>query len=114
MPPSPRERRREKISASEVATKTTHLTEVVRELEYSVEKLTEINKALWEIVKESFKLDDEYLARWVDEVRRKTSENKEKKSARLCKQCGRPLERRQPNCLYCGAEVVDDDAFSTL
>jgi len=111
-----RRRRAEKAQAEamRVHAKTENLAETVRELEYSVEKLTEINKALWEIVKESFKLDDEYLARWVDEIRRRKAESKKEESARLCQQCGRPLERRQPNCLYCGAEAVNDDAFSTL
>ena len=97
---------RERVEAARTQARTEHLTEKVRDLEYSVEKLTEINRALWEIIKESFKLDDEYLSRWVGEIRRRNAETRQDKAARLCARCGRPLERRQPNCLYCGESFV--------
>lgn len=110
-----RQGERAQTEAARAQARTDRLTEAVRELEYSVQKLTEINQALWEIVKETFKLGDDYLARWVDEIHRRNAETRANKAARLCKRCARPLERRQPNCLYCGeAAATDDDVFSTL
>ena len=114
----PIERRRKlekaQAAAARAQAKAGDLAESMHELEYTVEKLTEINQALWEIIKESFKLEDEYLTRWVEEIRRRNAEKAKEKSARLCKECGRPLERRQPNCLYCGAQAAADNVFDSL
>ena len=86
------------------------LGDVVRQQEESIRKLTALVQALWFLVRDRLNLTDEDLSRMVQVIHTESASP----IAANCQHCGRPLEKRQPHCLYCGKEDTSRDIFSTL
>ena len=83
----------------------------VEELKADVERLLLITEALWKIVQEKLGLDDTELLKQItllDMADGKLDASKPKTPPKLCPQCQRPLPKRRPKCMYCGAPVVFD------
>lgn len=75
-------------------------------LEKRVERLCRIEKAIWEELREELELDE---ARVRERVQQATTS-----SAAPCPKCGRPIDRTQQICLYCGSERADAGLFDGL
>ena len=85
----------------------------VIELEQKTEMLLMLNEALWEIIKKSHKLNDEYLIELIREIDLKDGklDGKVAKSGpRVCAQCGKTIQKKRLTCMYCG-ETYDRKPF---
>ena len=84
-------------------------------LQFDVEKLFMITEALWTILKEQHGYTDEHLVQMIQHIdlRNGKLDGKVAKSAErpTCPQCGRTIIRKQPRCLYCGADAPQQQPF---
>jgi hypothetical protein len=70
-----------------------------------VQRLYAVTEALWRILQEEHGYDDQKLRAMIaaiDQADRAAS--KADRRAQPCTKCGRPLAKRLPRCIYCGAE----------
>ncbi len=88
----------------------------VRDLNAAINKLTLICRALWEIMAEDKKLDEEYIINKVNEIdlRDGKLDGKMTTAIRVCQSCGRTLFRGHQRCLYCGAEHTGYSPFDSV
>jgi len=89
----------------------------VESLEHAVDKLTLINRAMWEIIQKYHPVDDEYLVAKVTEIDMRDGRLDGKlnnKSIRACPECGRTLNKKHLQCIYCGVVNHAADAFNTV
>lgn len=99
---------------TDLSLRTTHLTSTVKQLETSIERLTLINRALWEIIHDRLDVSEEDLKDKVNEIdlRDGILDGKfRKKEVRKCLSCGRTLLKRHQKCMYCGSEDFHADIF---
>ena len=85
---------------------TPQLMTQVRELQHHVERLTLLNQALWEILRDRLGLTDhdfEEMAREID-LRDGVLDGKITNTPLQCPQCGRVSASKHYRCLYCGLE----------
>lgn len=82
----------------------------VDHLEHRVEKLTLINKALWEILQDKLSIDKDLLVAKVAEVDLRDGhiDHQIRLEAISCPSCGRKTNRQRPRCVYCAAELPAD------
>ncbi len=102
---------------TDLSQRTTNLTAKVKQLESSVEKLTLIDRALWEIIQENFHVSETVLKDKVNEIdlRDGILDGKlQKREVRQCSSCGRTLQKKHQTCLYCGAEDTQADIFDSV
>ena len=102
--------------ARRASRRATDLDAEVKALRAAVNKLILINRALWEIIAEDKKLDEEHLVNKVNEIdlRDGKLDGKMTTAIRQCPSCGRTLFKGHFRCLYCGTEVTDTDPFSSI
>ena len=81
----------------------------VAELAADVDRLFAITQALWEILRTERGYDDATLRNTVTAYQQ-TARNRKADGAELppCVSCGRPVSRRHPKCIYCGADTPVD------
>jgi hypothetical protein len=81
----------------------------VAELTAEVDRLFAITQALWEILKTERGYDDSALRNTVTALQQSARARKAG-GATLppCAACGRPVSRRHPKCIYCGADTPMD------
>ena len=78
----------------------------IRELEYHVARLSLLNQALWELLRDRLGLADsdlERIAHAVD-LRDGVEDGQITKRAVRCPTCGRISNSKHHRCLYCGQE----------
>jgi len=78
----------------------------IRELEHHIARLSLLNQALWELVRDRIKATDadlEQLAREID-LRDGVEDGKISHSAVECPTCGRITTSKHWKCIYCGQE----------
>lgn len=74
-------------------------------LENELERVYMITEALWRIVQEKFRLDDEDLTKllYVIDMRDGRQDGRvARQGPRTCSACGRAVARRHSHCIYCG------------
>jgi len=79
----------------------------VLELERKVEMLLMLNEALWETIKKSHNLDDDYLTEMISKIDLKDGklDGKVAKSGpKSCQKCGKTIQRNNLSCMYCGTK----------
>ena len=78
----------------------------VEELERRVDRLELENRALWELVRDAFKISDEELERRVKaiDLRDGVEDRKITPVPLRCPSCKRVASSRNWRCLYCGQE----------
>lgn len=88
----------------------------IKELEARIDKLSMINMAMWQIIKEETKKQDEDLFAMVQDIdlRDGRLDGKVKKQIKKCHKCGRTMSRRHQRCLYCGSPALDADIFESI
>ncbi len=80
----------------------------VRDLEHHVARLSLMNQALWELIRDRLKLTDadlEGMARDVD-LRDGVQDGEITDGAVQCPTCGRISNSKHHKCLYCGQEFA--------
>lgn len=84
----------------------------VRELRHQVERLSLLNQALWEILREKAGLTDADLERKAHEIdlRDGVEDGKMGGNALTCPTCGRVSNAKHYKCLYCG-ELFEKPLF---
>jgi len=102
--------------AAHDAKEAKHLVQQVRELEARIDKLSMINMALWEIIKEETQKQDEDLFTMVQDIdlRDGRLNGKVNKQINKCHKCGRTMSKRHQRCLYCGSPALDPDVFESI
>jgi hypothetical protein len=89
-------------------------THTVDRLRKDVERLYMITNALWFILKDRYKLEDEDLVKLITAVDMQDGRMDGRVAAappQSCPQCGRVLSRRHAHCIYCGA-VTNNNPFA--
>jgi len=86
--------------------------ESIRELRHQVERLSLLNQALWELVREKAGLTDADLERMAREIdmRDGTEDGKMGGGAVACPTCHRVSNAKHYKCLYCG-ELFEKPVF---
>ena len=89
--------------------RTSEVSAHVLSVDVRIERLTLINLALWEIVRDSTNLTDDDLRRKIEEIDLRDGKLDGKLSAAPegCSACGRKIGRRHQKCIYCGAPSTD-------
>ncbi|MCB1096547.1 MAG: hypothetical protein KDN22_13300 [Verrucomicrobiae bacterium] len=79
-------------------------------LEHRVDKLTLINRALWEILQKEHHLNtDDLLAKMAEiDQRDGHMDHQMRAEAISCPSCGRKTSRQRNRCIYCAAEMPTD------
>jgi hypothetical protein len=83
-------------------------------LRRDVERLYMITHALWSILKDRYKLEDEDLVKLITAVDMQDGRMDGRVAPsppQSCPQCGRVLSRRHAHCIYCGA-VTNNNPFA--
>ncbi|MFW6133002.1 MAG: hypothetical protein ACOC8F_03835 [Planctomycetota bacterium] len=108
---------RQATQAQAAASRATHTgrraQDAVRLLEERLDKLTLVNMALWELVKDKVDLTDEELTAKVEQLDLADGEADGKVSRELthCARCGRAISPRHSRCMYCGSERPGQTVF---
>lgn len=86
--------------------------EDIKELRHQVERLTLLNQALWELIREKAGLTDADLERMAEEVdlRDGKADGKMGGNAFTCPTCARVSNAKHYKCLYCG-ELFEKPLF---
>jgi hypothetical protein len=71
-----------------------------------VRRLLLVTESMWRILQDEHGYDDETLRKKMAEIQTSRSRGSAEgaKSSPPCPKCGRPIARRLPRCIYCGAE----------
>lgn len=104
-------------SAKRTSTKVEQLESEVFSLKQRLETVTFITHALYEILAETSQdFTEERLLDRVEKIRdREVSDYAEgKKPAECCGKCGRPIDKKQNICLYCGEPGGERGLFESL
>ena len=86
----------------------------VMDLETENHRLLLIVRALWEIVQAQHGLDNDVLAKKIQEIDLRDGVldgRYVKAEVRKCSACGRVMNRKHRQCLYCGEKSASDDAI---
>ena len=82
------------------------LTFTVRDLQRQVTKLTNINVALFELLKERVAITDQDLIAAIDAIENPSAplatEEQTPAVGAVCESCGKTYSKRNNRCLYCG------------
>lgn len=102
-----------RLKASAAAHKAGAAESEVFELRNEVERLLMITEALWTFLKQQHGYSDEDLIKQIAEIDIRDGKLDGKvaphmEQTPLCPKCQRPIGRKRPNCLYCGAALVRD------
>jgi len=93
-------------AVSRVSSQTQTLKRTVDDLEHHVARLSLLNQALWELIRDRLKLSDadlERIAREID-LRDGVEDGKITDVAMKCPNCGRVSNSKHYRCLYCGLQ----------
>jgi len=82
------------------------LERTLRDLEHEVARLTLLNQALWELLRDRCQLNDEVFERKITEVdlRDGIQDGQVTHGPLQCPKCGRISNSRHWRCLYCGLQ----------
>lgn len=95
-----------RAASSRAQSKAQNLEQRMLELEHHIGRLSLLNQALWELLRERAKLTDAQLeekAREID-LRDGVEDGRMTDTPMQCPNCGRVSNSRHWKCLYCGLE----------
>lgn len=90
--------------------------ERIQELETRLERLTQVNQAMWSLLKEVTGLTEEALVERTKalEAAARPAEPDVPVQGALCPQCGRSVSLRHNRCLFCDFELQETNAFRAV
>lgn len=93
-------------AATRAEMKASTLEARVRELEHHIERLSLLNQALWELLRDRARLTDAQLEQKAHEIdlRDGVEDGRMTKTGLQCPTCGRISNSKHWKCLYCGLE----------
>lgn len=99
-------RQNQRISKAQAENKRTARTvkesqESIEELRQSVNKLSGVCQAMWQLLQTTSGLSDQDLLDALQHI-------EEKNAAQNCAKCGRVQQSKKPNCLYCGTPFLEE------
>lgn len=103
--------------AAEQAQRASHISQTTNLIQSDVvclrdevERLSLLNQAMWELLRERLRLSDDDLEKKAQEVdmRDGKPDGKMSRHPLRCPQCGRVTNSRHKKCLYCGLEFQGD------
>jgi wobble nucleotide-excising tRNase len=85
-----------------------------RALEKRIERLSLINRAMWELLRDATGATDDELKAKINEIdeRDGVPDGKITPTRRECEHCGRPVAAQARHCVYCGKTCEPDDPFA--
>jgi hypothetical protein len=100
-------------TASRAESKALNVTHTLRHLEDKVDSLALTCQAMWEILRDRTSVTEEELIAKVNEIdlRDGKADGKMGSAGNPCSQCGRVLNKRRSQCIYCGNEGQKEHAF---
>lgn len=79
----------------------------IAELEEAVGRLMMVNRALWEIVRETHSFSDQILLEKIKEIDLRDGKlDGRLDPVRKCSKCGKALHSKHSHCLFCGEPVA--------
>lgn len=95
---------------------TTNPKEDYDYLHHRIEKITLINRALWEIIAQQHDLSKDQLLAKVAEIDLRDGELDQALHQPIihCPNCGRKINARHHHCLYCGFDDLPEDVFTSV
>lgn len=105
-----------KATAGQSVTRAAEAQQRVRELEDSLDRLTLVCMAMWDLIQEKTGLTETDLADRVQEldVRDGVRDGKVTRMPLQCPKCHRSISPRHKRCLYCGQVIGGATAFESL
>jgi hypothetical protein len=102
-----------KSDAAEAKRQTNNQTDRVRDLEFSVHRLTLVSQALWEVLRDRFKIEEEELLAKMHEIDLRDGKLDGRISVQAipCPKCQRMLNTKNARCIYCGTTVEKPHVF---
>ena len=96
--------------ASQAKTDAFHAVSEMKILQHRVERLSLLNQALWELIREKANLTDADLERLAQEIdmRDGVEDGKITATPVKCPSCSRISNSKHTQCLYCGLEFQKD------
>lgn len=84
----------------------TTLMERTRDLEHHIERISLLNQALWELLRDKLNMDDAQLEAKIHEVdlRDGVEDGRMTETGLQCPKCGRISSSKHWKCMYCGAK----------
>ena len=103
-------------TAQESSRKATDFQGRVRQLEESIDRLVLVNAALWSLVKDRTGLTDAQLTARVRDIdlRDGVEDGKITPNVQNCQKCGRSMNPRHRQCIYCGGERLKTSPFQGI
>ena len=97
-------------SADQAYYKARTAMEEVLELRARCDKALLLCEAIWSFLQDELGVTEEQLMERIREIDLQdgTEDGKVRRPPESCAQCGRPVTRRHPRCLYCGAPLTQD------
>jgi hypothetical protein len=92
-------------SAQEASSEARRASTKAEQLQFDVDRLLMITEALWMIMKQQHGYDDTDLQRLVTQIDMRDGklDGRVARSEPVkCPQCGKPLLKKRPRCIYCG------------
>ena len=85
----------------------------IRSLEFSVQRMSLVSQALWELLRTRFQMSEEELLAKIQEIdlRDGKLDNRISPQANNCPSCNRILSTKNVRCIYCGTEVQRPHVF---
>lgn len=99
-------------TAAQAKSRAGRVEDRVRELEMRLDRVSLACEALWTIVREKLDLSDEDLKARIDAIDLSDGQldGRVKRDIKKCPSCGRAVNRKHNQCMYCRAPV-DRDVF---
>jgi hypothetical protein len=103
------------LSAQTAVSNAADAEEQIKLLQKRVDRLALLCQTLWAFLQEDRLLTEQDLLEKMKEVEQHNGRQDGRTvQARPCGSCGRPLNPKQPKCIYCGAEKSSSSVFDSL
>lgn len=99
------------ITADQARLRTIGVEGKLDAVSFDIERLLMITEALWMLLKKEHGYTDDVLLQRIREIDLRDGELDGRVAVRPpgpCPECGRPLARKRPLCIYCGKPVEAD------